>query len=94
MQTRYSICLERPELLEQFRKSPDGRKSKSAHPLVRRAMAIAFILSRRAPKIYNDELIIGNMTSRRVAGNYYPEGGSINILEDLFGWKTGRFRCI
>jgi hypothetical protein len=24
------------------------------------------------------------MTSKRVAANYYPEGGSINILEDLF----------
>ena len=65
--TRYSICLERPELLDQFKKSTEGRQAKSAHPLVRRAMAIAYILSRRSPKIYDNELIIGNMTSRRVA---------------------------
>ncbi len=84
LNTRYSICLERPQLLDQFKKSPEGRKAKSAHPLVRRAMAIAYILSHRSPKIYDNELIIGNMTSKRVAANYYPEGGSINILEDLF----------
>ena len=84
LSTRYSICLERPALLEKFNKSPQGRRSKSAHPLVRRAMAIAYILSTRSPNIYDNELIIGNMTSKRVAANYYPEGGSINILEDLF----------
>ena len=84
LSTRYSICLERPELLEKFKKSPQGRQAKSAHPLIRRAMAIAYILSNRMPKIYDHELIIGNMTSKRVAANYYPEGGSINIVEDLF----------
>lgn len=84
LKTRYSICLERPALLEKFKKSPKGRKAKYAHPLIRRAMAIAYILSHRLPKIYDNELIIGNMTSKRVAANYYPEGGSINILEDLF----------
>jgi len=84
LNTRYSICLERPILLEKFKKSRQGRQAKTAHPLIRRAMAIAYILSYRLPKIYENELIIGNMTSKRVAGNYYPEGGSINILEDLF----------
>ena len=84
LNTRYSICLERPALLEKFKRSPEGRQAKSAHPLIRRAMAIAYVLSNRSPKIYENELIIGNMTSKRVAGNYYPEGGSINILEDLF----------
>ncbi|MBC2715295.1 MAG: hypothetical protein HF978_08310 [Desulfobacteraceae bacterium] len=84
LSTRYSICLERPTLLEKFKKSRQGRQAKSAHPLIRRAMAIAYILSHRTPKIYDNELIVGNMTSKRVAGNYYPEGGSINILEDLF----------
>ena len=35
------------------------------------------------PRIYEGELIIGNMTSKRIAANYYIEGGSINILEDI-----------
>lgn len=84
LKTRYSICLERPLLLEKFKRSAQGRSAKSAHSLIKRAMAIAYILSSRTPKIYDHELIIGNMTSKRVAANYYPEGGSINILEDLF----------
>ncbi len=80
----YSICLERPKLLARFQRSAAGRAARKEHPLVRRALALAFVLSQRTPRIYPDELIIGNMTSKRIAANYYPEGGSINILEDLF----------
>ena len=46
-------------------------------------MALRYIFSHRAPRIYEGELIIGNMTSKRIAANYYIEGGSINILEDI-----------
>jgi len=82
--TSNSICLERPCLLKEFSKSKEGRTSKNQHPFIRRAKALAYIFSNRLPRIYQDELIIGNMTSKRIAANYYPEGGSINILEDLF----------
>ena len=82
--TGYSICLERPTLLEKFLRSPAGRKATTEHPLLRRAQSLAFIFSHRKPRIYPGELIIGNMTSKRIAANYYPEGGSINILEDVF----------
>ncbi|MFZ5569329.1 MAG: pyruvate formate lyase family protein [Thermodesulfobacteriota bacterium] len=80
----YSICLERPKLLRRFRNTPEGRPAGKDHPLVRRAKSLAYLMSRRRPRIYAGELIIGNMTSKRIAANYYPEGGSINILEDLF----------
>jgi len=84
LSTPYSICLERPRLLEQFWKSHQGRlSSRTEHPLVHRAMALQYLFSRRRPRIYENELIIGNMTSKRIAANYYIEGGSINILEDL-----------
>jgi formate C-acetyltransferase len=83
--TPYSVCLERPRLLAAFRRSPEGRRAaRSEHPLVQRALALSYIFSRRRPRIYDNELIIGNMTSKRIAANYYIEGGSINILEDLF----------
>jgi formate C-acetyltransferase len=82
--TPYSICLERPLLMEEFWRSPDGRKAKTAHPLVRRALVLSYIFSHRKPRIYRGELIIGNIASKRVAANYYPEGGSVNILEDIF----------
>ena len=81
--TPYSICLERPRLLGEFRRSRDGRAARVEHPLVRRAMALAYMFSHRRPRIYPGELIIGNMTSKRVAANYYIEGGSVNILEDV-----------
>ncbi|MBM4443952.1 MAG: hypothetical protein FJ020_01450 [Chloroflexi bacterium] len=83
--TPYSICLERPRLLAAFRRSPEGRRAaRTEHPLVRRALALSHVFSHRRPRIYDNELIIGNMTSKRIAANYYIEGGSINILEDLF----------
>jgi len=80
---RPSICLERPLLLDAFQRSPQGRQARSEHPLIRRALAVAYVLSHREPRIYEGELVIGNMTSKRVAANFYPEGGSVNILEDL-----------
>jgi len=84
LSTPYSICLERPKLLEKFWSSEEGRRSaKAEHPLVHRAMALQYIFSHRQPRIYEGELIIGNMTSKRIAANYYIEGGSINILEDI-----------
>jgi hypothetical protein len=83
--TPYSICLERPKLLEEFRRSEEGHLSaKAEHLLVQRALALKYLFSHRKARIYDNELIIGNMTSKRIAANYYIEGGSINILEDFF----------
>ncbi len=84
LRTPYSICLERPLLIERFEKSPEGRNASREHPFVRRALMLSYIYSNRKPRIYDDELIIGNMSSKRIAANYYPEGGSVNILEDIF----------
>jgi pyruvate formate-lyase/glycerol dehydratase family glycyl radical enzyme len=78
---RYSICLERPELLNRYWRSGSEQ---GKHPYLRRAEALAYIYSNRKPKIYRNELIVGNISSKRIAANYYPEGGSIHILEDLF----------
>jgi formate C-acetyltransferase len=81
--TPRSICLERPRLLERFESTRQGREAQREHPLVRRALALAYVMSHRRPRVWADELILGNMTSKRVAANYYPEGGSVHILEDL-----------
>ena len=81
--TRSSICLERPRLLASFAWSRPGLRSLRSQPMVRRARALAAVMARRQPRIYEHELIVGNMTSKRVAANYYPEGGSLNIVEDI-----------
>ena len=85
--TPNSICLERPTLFDRFWKSPEGKRAKHEHPFLRRSLALEYVLSHRVPRVYEGELIIGNMTSRRIGANYYHEGGSVNILEDLFRMK-------
>ena len=78
-----SICLERAALLDRFRSTKQGRAAQKDHPFLRRAKALAYVMENRRPRLYGDELIIGNMTGKRIAANFYPEGGSINILEDI-----------
>ena len=86
----YSICLERPTLLDRWRRSREGKRARSEHAAVARARALAFVCAERKPRIYGDERIVGNMSSKRIGANYYPEGGSVNILEDLPRWKRRR----
>jgi pyruvate formate-lyase/glycerol dehydratase family glycyl radical enzyme len=80
----YSVCLERPELMLGFRRSEQGRALRDAHVYLRRAHTLAHVMGHRRPRIYPDELIFGNLTSKRMAANYYPEGASFHIVEDLF----------
>ncbi len=72
-----SICLERPRLMQQ------ARASRRDGAVLWRAKRLAYVLANREPHIYADELIVGNMSSKRVAANFYPEGASFNIIEDL-----------
>ncbi len=84
----HSLCLERPRLWLAFRQSRKGKSLRHAPIDLQRAQAIAWIMQHRQPRIYEDELILGNMTSKRVAANYYFEGSSINILEDWMRLKN------
>ncbi|PKN44705.1 MAG: hypothetical protein CVU59_11020 [Deltaproteobacteria bacterium HGW-Deltaproteobacteria-17] len=85
--TPYSICFERPRLEDRFHKSAEWKAARKEHPLVRRALYLSYLFSHREPRLYPGELIAGNMTSKRVASNYYQEGGSVNILEDVWRMK-------
>jgi len=57
-------------------------------------MLLYYLLSYRRARIYDHELIIGNMSSKRIGANYYPEGGSLNIIEDLFRLKKRRIPLV
>lgn len=81
-EAEYSICLERPSLLEDFWRSP--KFNKKEHSLIQRAKALAYVFSHRKPVIYPNELISGNMSSKRIAANYYIESASSSIIEDIF----------
>ena len=37
------------------------------------AEAVRYVLNNKTVRIYDDELIVGNFTSKRVAGFCYPE---------------------
>ncbi|MEI6610811.1 MAG: hypothetical protein WCO53_13860, partial [Deltaproteobacteria bacterium] len=51
LSTPYSICLERPKLLEEFWSSKEGRLSARAeHPLVHRALGLQYIFFHRLPR--------------------------------------------
>lgn len=80
----YSLCLERPELMRAWQRTPEGRRLRKAHVCERRAGMLAYLMANRRPRIHDDELVIGNMTSKRVASHFYPEGTSLNIVEDIF----------
>jgi pyruvate-formate lyase len=72
-----SVCLERPRLM---REAPTSRRD----PVVlRRAKRLAYVLAHREPHIYADELIIGNLSSTRVAVNFDPEHANRNLIADL-----------
>ena len=87
MNSPVSICLERPRLFSAFWRSKQGREAKKEHAFVRRAKALAYVYEHRTPQLWDDELILGSVSTKRVGANYYHEGGSINILEDLFRLK-------
>lgn len=72
-----SICLERPRLMN------EAKISREQQAVLWRAKRLAHVLCNRKARIWPDELIVGNMTSRRVAANFYAEGASFNIIEDL-----------
>ncbi len=86
--TPCSICLERPRLLRAFERSREGKLADKEHATIRRAKALRYVLQHRAPRIYDDELIVGNMSSKRIGANYYHEGISVNILEDIARLET------
>lgn len=79
-----SICAERAILVTEFFKKKENRK----RPMViQKAMALAYILDRKTVRIYEDELIVGTTTSKRVAGPIFPELHGLPVMEDLFNFS-------
>jgi formate C-acetyltransferase len=75
------ICAERAKIWTDYYKSSAAKKKSN---VVRMAEALRETLLKKSIKIYPDELIAGNFSSKRVGGNIFPELGGIPILEDLF----------
>ncbi len=76
-----SICAERALLITEYFKNKANR---SKPIVVQKAEALAYVLNKKAVKIYPGELIVGTTCSKRVAGPIFPELHGIPVLEDIF----------
>ncbi|MFX1452404.1 MAG: pyruvate formate lyase family protein, partial [Promethearchaeota archaeon] len=65
---RHEICIERARLLTESYKKTEGE-----HPYIRFSKAFKNVLENMTIFIQNDELIVGNRTSKPLGGPLYPE---------------------
>ncbi len=81
------VCSERAELVTKFfRKRANRRKP----AIIRQAEALRFILANRSARIWEDELLVGSFSSKRVGGSIFPELHGVAMLEDLFRFDSRR----
>ncbi len=85
MHSPYSICVERAVLVTEYFKK---KENKNLPLIVRKAEALAHVLTHKTCRIYPNELIVGSTTSKRVAGPLYPELHGLPIMEDLLSFTT------
>jgi len=79
-----TVCPERALLVtEYFRKRGNRRKP----VLIQKAEALRHILKSRSAHIYEDELLVGSFSSRRVGGSILPELHGTAVLLDLFSFQ-------
>ncbi|MCF8459297.1 MAG: formate C-acetyltransferase/glycerol dehydratase family glycyl radical enzyme [Flavobacteriales bacterium] len=79
-----SICPERALLVTKYFKQKENGKKPM---VIQKAEALAYILDQKTVRIYEDELIVGTTTSKRVAGPIFPELHGLPVMEDLFSFS-------
>ena len=77
---RKSVCVERARYLTEYMKGPHVWFEPA---VVRRAKAVSHILKKASVRIYPDELLVGNLTSKRVGAIIYPEFLGLLIWPEL-----------
>jgi formate C-acetyltransferase len=80
LNTPVYLCPERALLVTEFYKRHDDLSDPMP---VRMAKALHYILSHKSACIYPDELIVGNMGSRRISAITQPELAGVFMSEDL-----------
>jgi len=75
-----SICIERALLVTEYFKD---KKNKKKPVIIQKAEAFSYILKNKSVKIYENELIVGTTTSKRVAGPIFPELHGLSVMTDL-----------
>jgi pyruvate formate-lyase/glycerol dehydratase family glycyl radical enzyme len=80
LSTPVYLCPERALLVTEYFRKHDDR---SLPVSVRRARALRYILSNKSVHIYPDELIVGNVGSKRISAITQPELAGLFMSEDL-----------
>lgn len=80
-----SICTERAiSWTDYFKKSENRKKPVD----IQMAEAMSKLLTEKTVKIYPEELIVGNFSSKRVGGSIYPELHGFAVLLDIFKFSS------
>ncbi len=79
-----AVCPERALLVTAYFKQRGNRRKP---PAIRKAEALRHILKKRSAHIYEDELLVGNFSSKRVGGSILPELHGTAVLLDLFAFE-------
>lgn len=74
------VCVQRARYLTEYMK---GGGVWFEPPVMRRARAVAHILKNLEVRIYPDELLVGNITSKRIGAPIYPEFVGVLIWPEL-----------
>ncbi|MFC1851320.1 pyruvate formate lyase family protein [candidate division CSSED10-310 bacterium] len=75
------ICPERAVLWTAYHQNPLNRRKPV---VIQMAEALREVLVNKSISIYDDELIVGNFSSRRVGGSLFPELHGVPVMEDIF----------
>ena len=78
--SRPGVCTERALIWTRYFKNRENWKK---HPSIQMAEALSDVLCRKSIKIYPDELIVGNFSSKRVGGSIFPELHGVVVMQDL-----------
>lgn len=79
------VCPERALLWTRYFRN---RKNRNKPPAIQMAEALREVLLKKTVRIYPDELVVGNFSSKRVGGSIYPELHGIVVMQDLFKFST------
>jgi len=82
------VCTERAVIWTHYHRKAENR-IKSPH--IQMAEALGTVLAEKSIRIWHDEIIVGNFSSKRVGGSLFPELHGLPVMMDLFkfsGRKT------
>lgn len=77
---RPGVCTERALIWTRYFKNRGNRKKPVC---IQMAEALREVLLQKTIRIYPDELLVGNFSSKRVGGSIYPELHGLVVLQDL-----------